>query len=377
MLQNIRFSLKIHCPGPIRQLQKMEILAFSKIPNYEKFTLGSHRLLESTVSEFLSVKVNLQICSPDDIQKKFGIDITANIRQSLYPLSEKEVLLISHVEHDGCTYFIGLLLQGKALTAIRQNRILNYLAGAISKSLQECVKNSFHNAPVLLNERLIKRMISSHIATSGNYNRHQISFLIDKVKSLMTTTFEGRRFSTGLIVTKSLPRYLNSDDYPGKVITLRKKKDLFAPIDNRFWYLADGIDSFYLSGVKDFSIQHLYLTLDAGGELQKMKPHTFLKGADTILRVYGGREMSVITKDMMEFIYQENVWRFRDYKGIKQLVMAEQPALQEEVYDSLISFILYCSKNEISTIIWVRKTKRTKPLTKCFQLPILLTRHRI
>lgn len=95
-----------------------------------------------------------------------------------------------------------------------------------------------------------------------------------------------------------------------------------------------------------------------------MKPHTFLKGADTILRVYGGREMSVITKDMMEFIYQENVWRFRDYKGIKQLVMAEQPALQEEVYDSLISFILYCSKNEISTIIWVPEDETDEALDK-------------
>lgn len=114
--------------------------------------------------------------------------------------------------------------------------------------------------------------------------------------------------------------------------------------------------------MKDLSIQHIYLTLDSRGEMQKMNPFDFLKGADTIFRTYGGKELSILTKDEMEFIFMENVWRFRDYKGIHDLVTHYQNEMSDEVYHSLNSFILYCSKHEISSIIWIPSDESDKAL---------------
>lgn len=186
----------------------MKILPFSNIPNYEIFIIGPHKLLMKTISDFLSVSVNLEICLADTIQKRYGIDITENINRTLYEIQPDKILLISHVIKNDVIYFLGIMLHGKSLLAIRQKRILNYLAGTISTSLAESSVKSFHNSAALLNERLIQRMIASHIGIRGKYNPHLVHFLIDKTKALMSTTFEGRHFSYGLIITKSLPSIL-------------------------------------------------------------------------------------------------------------------------------------------------------------------------
>ena len=314
--------------------------------------MGSHNLLTKTISDLLSVDVKLLIVTPEEILSKYKIDISSNIKSSLYIINSETYLLISHVAVEETCYFLGILIEGKALKAVRQNRIFNYIAGAVSNALKDCVDNSFYNAPSVFNENLIKRMIASHIATRGHYNRFMISFLIDKMRALMPTTFEGRHFSSGLLVTKSFPLFTKNIEYNGKLLKLTDKHSLFNPINNRFWYLVDGIDSFYITGMKDFSVNFIYLTLDKKGEMQKMTPQKFLRGGDCIFRVYNGRELSVITKDEMEFIYQENVWRFRDYVGLKKIV-TEDMSMADEVYDSFISYILYCSKNEISSIIWI------------------------
>lgn len=73
-------------------------------------------------------------------------------------------------------------------------------------------------------------------------------------------------------------------------------------------------------------------------------------------------ELSILTKDEVEFIFLENVWRFRDYKGIHDLVTNLQKELSDEVYQSLFSFILYCSKHEISLIIWIPFDESDKAL---------------
>lgn len=343
----------------------MRILPFSQISRFQVFMLGSHILLTKTISDFLSVDVKLLICKPEDILKIYNIDITKNIHKSHYKIDTISSLLIAKVTKEETIYFIGIHLKGKALKTIRYNKILNHIAGAVSKALDECSEKNFRNAPSLLNENLIQRMVASYLALRANYNRFILSFLIDKMKSLMATTFEGKQFSSGLIVTKSFPMYAKGMMYEGRLLQISKRHNLFDPIDNRFWYLVDGIDNFYITGMKDFAINYMYLTLDKRGEMQKMTPHKFLKGGDYIFRVYNGRELSIITKDDIEFIYQENVWRFRDYKGLKGII-TEDLGMGESIYEAFISYILYCSKNEISSIIWIPLNDTSDELNKMF-----------
>lgn len=68
--------------------------------------------------------------------------------------------------------------------------------------------------------------------------------------------------------------------------------------------------------------------------------------------------MSVIVSNGIEFIYQENVWRYRNYQWIKNLIR-EEISLDEDVYNAILYYVLYCSRNDTSSIIWIPKNVDT------------------
>lgn len=66
--------------------------------------------------------------------------------------------------------------------------------------------------------------------------------------------------------------------------------------------------------------------------------------------------MSFITSEGLELANQENCWWYRDYELLKKRIQKEVN-LNEDVYNSFSYYVLYCSKNDISSLIWIPKDK--------------------
>ena len=77
-----------------------------------------------------------------------------------------------------------------------------------------------------------------------------------------------------------------------------------------------------------------------------------LLGADILFRVTGLNQVSIIDSSGIEFCNIENNWKFRDYNSIIKIV-EEFSGIDHNAVDALISNIVYCSHNKISSIIWL------------------------
>ena len=119
----------------------------------------------------------------------------------------------------------------------------------------------------------------------------------------------------------------------------------------------DGEKSFYLTDLKS-SIHYLYQYKKSDEVyVNKLVLHDALHGHDFLIRTTNGRELSIITAKGKEFIYQENAWRYRDYDLLHQRILKVLPSLNDEVYESILYYVLYCSKNDTSSIIWIVDSK--------------------
>ena len=128
--------------------------------------------------------------------------------------------------------------------------------------------------------------------------------------------------------------------------------------NTRFWYLVDGYRTFYLTDLKK-NINSLFLyDGDDNDYVGEMLLNKTLQGADALFRVCNGREMSVIDSDGYEYIHQENKWKFRDYNALKKYIL-NKLSFVSAFYDDLIKYVLFCSKNDTSSIIWVPKDMST------------------
>ena len=63
---------------------------------------------------------------------------------------------------------------------------------------------------------------------------------------------------------------------------------------------------------------------------------------------------SIINSSNIEISYSENQWKFRNYSFIRSL-FSKHFNENESLIESLLFYIIYCSKNSISSIIWLPK----------------------
>lgn len=331
------------------------ILNFQKIKGFLNFVQGAPTLLSSTLTDFFSAEVKIYYRPIESLQQDFNLDIEANPKRNVYILDDNKVLLVSRATIEDDIYLLAVLLTGKFLGAYRKNKIYGKVADAISIALTESYKSSYRKTVTLLNENLITRAIALFIS-GGHYDPYKVYNLIERFNAIRSTTFEGKYFSTGLIVTASLSRYKQEDSQNtfGPVLGLRSIKGIYEPIDTRYWYLVDGHSSFYLTDLKK-EIHYMFISKDSEPDyVNKMLLRKTLQGGDVLFRTLNGRELSIITSSGIEFIYQENVWRFRDYNQLRKLV-ASEIEIDDRVYNAILYYVLYCSKNDTSSIIWIPK----------------------
>ena len=325
---------------------------FYDIRGYENFKREAHMLLMDTLSEFFSAEVRLHF-KPTTELCYYGIDITAKPERNVYIVDTNNVLLVSHAFYNGCFYYLGIKISANNIGDLK--KIFNLTARAVSGCLNQCVYSQFKNAVAVMGDRLIVELIGKYLK-AGNYSTAKVIHVIDKFIALRSTTFEGKHFSTGLLLTRSLHDYMlrGEKGRNGELLSLNKPMNYLKRIENRFWYLADGFRTFFVTDLKS-DIRNLFVYSGMGGNhFENMVLYKTLKGGDALFRIEAGREVSVITSRGIEFINQENSWRYRDYELLKKRITKEVN-LDDNVYNSLLYYILFCSKNDISSLVWIPK----------------------
>lgn len=328
---------------------------FRRIKDYLNFMQGAQKLLIRTIENFFSASVKLHFEPLRELMPAYGIDISLCWERYVYIVSDDRVLIVPRVcDESGNIYHLAILIEGEDIGCYRQRSIFHHLAATISRSLYESFQSGFWNAVEFFDERLILNTVSHYLA-KGKFNNHKINTLLTMFNAIRSTTFEGKYFSTGLIVAATLADYKKNIEIGGRsglVMGLHNSQYVYDDIDTRFWYLADGLNSFYLSDIKE-SIHYMFIYKNPDNNyLNRMLLADALKGRDFMIRVASGRELSVITSHMVEFIYQENTWRYRDYEWLKARIINIMP-MDDRVYNAILYFVLFCSKNDISSILWI------------------------
>lgn len=345
----------------------MEFKNFKRIKGFIEFNQGCAKVLKDTLSEFFSATVNI-IDKPLIWLKEYKINIEDNPNRNVYILKQNKVVLLSSVEFDNKRYYLGIEITAKNIATISVKKLFNITAAAISEALYEALPSRFRKSLILLNNNLIKIIITKYISIR-RYNPYKVYFLLEKLLEIRDTTFEGKYFSTGLIVSKSTYLYENLPKDKGTLRKLTASTNIFAPVDRRFWYLVDGYTSFYYSTLKKNVSDLLVLNEDTNNYIAKILLSNYLKGGDFLIRTHRGREMSFISSDAIEFLHQENAWRFRDYQWIKEQI-SSVIKISDDVYYALMFHVLNCSKSDISSIIWIPQNTNPSSINK-----LIKTRH--
>lgn len=326
---------------------------FKDIKGFVNFMRLPSELLKTTLEDFFSVEVSYNFAPL--LEKNILALIQSNPKRNVYVDSNNQITLLITVTPTSEEHYLFVIqLKGNCIGFERRPKVLNVMGSCISKSLTESYTSSFNKAIWLLGDILIKRFISLFVGM-GSYNPYKIHSSIDFFMKLRSTTFEGKYFSSGLIVTKSIHDYKeNPSKHVGTLQSLYKYGQLFSSIDTRYWYLVDGHSTFYLTDLKK-DIHYAFICSDDDPNyLNRVLLKNVLMGSDLLFRVENGRDLSIVTSQGYEFIHQENVWRFRNYDMLRILIQAEVK-LSDSVYNSLLYYVLYCSKHDISSIIWVPK----------------------
>ena len=318
--------------------------------------LGSHKALIRTLEELYGATVRLVFNPIETFKSRWGIDICENPKRESYRIDgyEDMALLVVYVEYADTMHYLGIQLNS-SLVPYYDTPVFHSTCINIGRRLTEASEKDFRSCLSLFNETLAKEIVIGYLGR-GSYDISKVAYLVDMFLGLRSTTFEGKYFSTGLILTKSLFAFSKAEkfDKKGKFIRLATGKlnvDLTDRQNTRFWYLADGFNTFYLTDLKK-TINSIFLYEGADTDyVSEMLLNKTLQGADALFRVSNGRELSVIDSDGIEFIHQERTWKYRDYEALKKCILARMPHVAG-FYDTLIKYVLDCSKSDTSSIIW-------------------------
>ena len=309
-------------------------------------------ILQSTIANFLSCEVKIFINPLSELQD-YGINILDNENRGFYPLDDDNIIVLGRIMSDDRKLIssLGIKLSKKGIRY--SGKFLTILEGALTYTLTQEYKNNFKNCKYALGDELLLHTVCNYVSRGGYDNRH-IRHLISIFQKLRTTSFEGSFFSTGLILTKSHFAY-NKNDRFGTSFNLSQPFSLAnqCQIDRRIWYLVDGKKTFFMCN-KSLVIGQLFVLDKEYQNANYIDSHILaksLKGVDLLFKVENEKTFSIINTSNIEISYMENQWKFRDYTYIRELFIAHFNNI--DIVESLLFFVIHCSKNSISSIIWL------------------------
>lgn len=327
---------------------------FGKFTIYKEFIdLGILFTLKETISDFFKCDVDFFPHPSTQIYKKFNINILENPRRGFYPIDDDNVIILARVqEQKKLTSSYGIIMSAKGIS--KNVKLLNIFEGALSWTLTEEFYSRFQNGILAFGDELIKHTITNYLC-KGYFNYRYVRHLIEYFLKLRTTSFEGTYFSTGVLISKSIHDFQKNNKRSvymydlTQMIRLRNTNR----IEKRIWYLADGKKSFFLA-TKKLDISRYIVVDNLVYNENYIDNHTLsftLKGGDSLFKIENEKLLSINTSSGYEFLFFENQWKFRNYNQIIEFLKSVI-SNQEELINSLLFYILNCSKKQISSIIW-------------------------
>jgi len=312
-------------------------------------------LLKETTEAFFNCSVRFLFEPVRQVKKYFNINLHDNPKRGCYPIDDDTFFIYARVlDKNNLTSGLGLILNGKDVSLHKS--FMNHFEGALTRSLSKSYQKWFEDCSLIFGDDFILHSICN-FSSKGIIDYRRFYHIANLFLKIRTTTFENEPFSTGLIITKSHHAYRGkNEEYRGGSIHLlsdkRALKNTFK-IDKRFWYLADGKQCFFVGG-KDLYISHLFVLDESYKDLGYVDSSFLsltLKGGDILLRTEGDGDLSIISSENIEFMFLENQWRIRDYQLISKYL--GQVIKDDETINRILFFVLYCSKNHVSSVIWI------------------------
>lgn len=312
-------------------------------------------LFEESMEGFLNCKISILYEPREYLLEKIGVDVLANPNRGYYLIDENKTFIFIRILKERS------LISGLGVLIIKNDinlysNFFHKLEGSLTHMFSKAFENYFENCSLLFGDEMIKHIITKY-CSSGYFDYIKFRHLVDYFIKLRSLTFEGQTFSTGLIITKSIFAYGKKRDHyrGGDLYALTKKIGLLNTFDinRRFWYLVDGKSGFYVCN-KDLVISNLFvIDKNYNNYIDSHSLSESLKGGDILLKIENEKNFSIIDSDGLEFLYRESSWKLRNYNAIKKEIMDCVP--NAEVVSRILFFIIYCSKNSISSVVWIPK----------------------
>lgn len=321
-----------------------------KLNHFNQFLqLGQEEFCKFLINFLNLQQVRIQAGDLDDLKSWLKVKEIDEIME--VPENQNEICIVSQIQTNGelIAYFPYVLKGRDVRKYFNTNSLLSKLAEAISEQITLCYLQDFRGGDWIFGENLARMIVSNCISTR-EYDSIKFAHLIEKMEQLATATFEGQFFPTGVIVSENLQKY--KENY--FEFNRRRKLD---KIDKREWFLANGQESFFL----------LDFNTNSAGIFRKSMPSSIdfinryfdeyylvndLKAPDFIVRTVGANEISVSDSDGKEFVKIENIWRYRHTKNITKFLV-EELHIEFTISYAILYYILRCSRNHISSIIWL------------------------
>ncbi|MBV4506513.1 hypothetical protein HU751_016825 [Pseudomonas sp. BW13M1] len=293
----------------------------------------------------------------NSIKHQYGIDILENERRGVYIVNSTCAIVLGRVL-EGKTVVAAFSLQITNTTFTGLERLLNVFEGVLAITLSHSVKDKFSLKPHQFGDELLELTISKFFSR-GRYDYRKFKQLVELFHKLANTKFEGRNFTTGLVLTRSFYAYANKRDHTrgGALLPLKEARKLspIDPIDKRFWYLADGQTSYFLAN-PSLEIASAFLANSSRQALISfVDDYTLsktIKGGDALFRVTSQSEYSITGSEGIEFNFKEGQWRIRSLTQIANLIRSTLN-VKEDFIQSLLYYVFYLARRRLSSIIWI------------------------
>ena len=323
---------------------------------------------ESQVCKFLGVffsaDAKFVTDSLEEIYSETGVDVVTNKLRTSYKISNNQRLIIVY-EHGKNkdpkrekAVLYKILITSELFSKI-PDVYFDYTSIVVSEFFNEYRNHTFVNFYDFNSIDILSKTLVSYMLATSSFRKENIYSWVEKLEKLASTTFEGNYFTTGFILTRRMGKILNkkSEDYE-----CLKFFDSFPIFDfendyKRYWYLADGINNFFICDKED-KLSYI-LTIKKKEEFYKrFFLESFISGQDIVFRSRGNGELSIINKNQIEIIKRENEWKIRSLDSFIEF-FKKSCEINEEVAKSFGYYILQCSQNHRSSIFFIPYKKST------------------
>lgn len=338
-----------------------KIQCIKKLDNFNRFLqLGQEELCDFLKKLLNLDQIRIQSCELKELKEWLNVESIAEVMD--VPKEDDEICVVSQIKvNDELIAYFPYVLKGRNVKIyLSIKSFISKLAEAISDQITLCYLQDFRGGELIFGENLARIIVSNCISTR-KYDGIKFAHLIEKMEQLAASTFEGEFFPTGVIVCSDSTKY--KDNY----FEFRTQRDIDT-LDKREWFLANGKETFFLldSNTNSKGIYRKSM-VESSDYISRFFDDYYLtndlKTPDFIVRTVGPNEISVSDSDGKEFVKVENIWRYRHHKNITQF-MVKRLHIEYKVSYAILLYILKCSRNHISSIIWLPEDCSEKAISK-------------